>query len=606
MLEFARHNWLWLFALVAAFYVAWWFARRYRKRRVTYGRIWERVAKRVLPPAWKRILRTLLTLLTAGVMLSSVALFAAGLQRPEDEAVPPVLVVIFLDNSPSMQAVHDGRTRAETAQDRAQQIVDALGDDDRAVLAWSRGSRCMIGAWLTRGDAVGDPPPVDFRVCSLEESRLAGKQLRPPPDLPESPKPELEFIYLTDTDEPAPGHYVETFGTSAENRFIVSAKYLPPEPGAASSGVIEFDAVGEADARLLPDGEYLEVFNGTVELPIRVEPLQMRLAVPDDVLPHDNSVGMSLSPSRLARIVLCYPAGDGEANPLLKQTLQQFLPGREVRTQAVPGDPVDCDLLICDRALPEQYDARFMLCFGVLPQEYGRVAPSVEAEPNMQLREDFDGVGFEVPELTLLNARAAVPLEAGHTLTPIVRHIEGGTLIGASRYLLYCGYIPHQSTLLQDISGFLLLYRWLNSLQSAASRPFPPFVPWDRPTEFQLDEAGELRLSLVKSPWLPAYGAREYTLTTGPDGRGEIGPFEIPGVYSVSRGGREVARFTAVWNDEHEQNLDVTPREPVDLQVLLNQQLEPDWRDTLPGALLWIALVLIVLEWVLWLAGVTE
>ena len=605
MLEFARHNWLWLFPLVAAFYAAWWFARRYRKRRVTYGRIWERVAKRVLPPAWKRILRTALTLTIAGVMLGSVVLYAAGLQRPEEEGVPPTLLVIVLDNSPSMQAVHEGETRAALAQKRAQQIVDALGDDDRAILAWSQSSRCVIGPWLKRGDQLSKAPPTDFSLCSHDAAQRAINELRPPPDLPASPVPEFVTLYLTDRD--SGGEFVETFGSSAENRFIKSAEYHRPEPGDGHGGHIEFEAVGEVDAGLQPSGDELAVVDGIVEIPIRDDRQNVRIAVRgNDALPQDDALSMSLSPSRLARIVLCYPASDGEANPLLLQTLQQFLPGREVATQPVPGDPVDCDLLICDRALPAEYDATYLLCFGVLPALYGRVASGVEADPNMQLREDVEDVGFEVPELTLLHARDARPLEPGHSLTPIVRHIEGGTLIGAARDLLYCGFVPHESTLLQDISGFLLLYRWLNSLQSSAQLPFPPFVPWDRSVEFQLDEPGELRLTLADSPWPSAYGAREYTLTTGPDGRGKVGPFQIPGVYSVRRDGREIAQFTAVWHDETEQSLEVPPRDPIDLKALLDQQPEPDWRDHLPGALLWIALVLIVTEWILWLAGVTE
>ena len=605
MLEFARHNWLWLFVLVAAFYAAWWFARRYRKRRVTYGRIWERVAKRVLPPAWKRILRTALTLTIAGVMLGSVVLYATGLQRPEEEAIPPTLVVIALDNSPSMQAVRDGETRAALAQKRAQQIVDTLGDDDRAILAWTNRSRCVIGPWLKRGDQLGAAPPTDFRPCSYEAIEHAVSALRPPPDLPVLPAPEFVTIFLTDRE--TAGDLVETFGVSAENGFIKSAEYQPPEPGDGHGGHIEFEAFGEVDARLQPSGDELQVADGVIQLPIRSDAQNVRIAVRgEDALPQDDALSMSLSPSRLARVVLCYPASDGEANPLLLQTLQQFLPGREVSTRAVPGEPVDCDLLICDRALPEDYDAIYLLCFGVLPALYGRVATGVEAEPNMQLREEFDDVGFEVPELTLLHARDARPLEPGHSLTPIVRHIEGGTLIGAASDLLYCGFIPHESTLLQDISGFLLLYRWLNSLQNAAQLPFPPFVPWDRSVEFQLDDPGELRLTLMESPWASAYGAREYTLTTGPDGRGKMGPFQIPGVYSVSRGGQELAQFTAVWHDEAEQSLDVAMRKPIDLKALLHHQPEPDWRDHLPGALLWIVLVLIVAEWILWLAGVTE
>jgi len=104
MLEFARDQYLWLFSLVALFFIVFFFARRWKKARVTYGFIWERVAKRIRPPTWKRLLRLILTLLISGSMLSSAALYAAGLGPAKEEQPAPLLLFIIEDNSPSMRA----------------------------------------------------------------------------------------------------------------------------------------------------------------------------------------------------------------------------------------------------------------------------------------------------------------------------------------------------------------------------------------------------------------------------------------------------------------------------------------------------------------------
>src|SRR5690606_2203477 len=130
-----------------------------RKRRVTYAAVWQRVARRMLPPAWKRILRAVLTLLIASAMLASVVLYAAGLQRATADQPAPLLLIIALDNSVSMRAQAGDATRRELAQARARAVLAGIGDADRALVAHFRDGSPTLGPWLSRGDDPGPPPP---------------------------------------------------------------------------------------------------------------------------------------------------------------------------------------------------------------------------------------------------------------------------------------------------------------------------------------------------------------------------------------------------------------------------------------------------------------
>lgn len=618
MLEFARERWLWLFLLVGVFYVAWWFARRYRKQRVTYGLIWQRVARRVLPPGWKRVLRTALTLLVSGVMLGAVVLKAAGLQRPAAEQPAPLLVFILLDNSPGMRAREGEQTRQQLAAQRAQQVVDAMGEHDRAMLIWKKDGRLLLGPWLKTGDLVGNPQPVDWADPGQQ---LALPAVPAPPDLPAEPQPRRVSIHLGADDRLPAADFAESFGTAQTNDAIVSGAYIPPTPGDGTAGAIQFATRkgGALTARELSTGTELEVLPDLesrphvqrVVLPIQPEPLRVRIALAaPDALPEDDAITVTLDPPRLASVALCYPAADGEPNPILLDALRGLLPGREVTPVALPGGAVQTDLLVCDRILPSDYDAHFLLCFGVLPEADGVVEAPAAAEPNMQLRvQPPADAGFEVPELTLLSAREALPLREGHRLLPLAALLDGRTLIGVrhgANELLYCGFVPHQSTLLQEPPGLLLLMRWLNAVQAGPRQKLPLFVNAGQEAEFELEQPGTLKVHLADdAPWLPSYGPREYEISSGPDGRGKMGPFVIPGEYVISQDGREVGRLNAFADFTWPEVMPIDTGR-VDLAKLFAPQAQPDWRDALPGLLLWLALGLMVLEWLLWLLGITE
>jgi hypothetical protein len=478
MLEFAREQWLWLFALLAVFYVAWWVARRYARKRVTHAAVWQRVAKRMLPPAWKRILRTVLTLLVATLLFSSVVLFAAGVQRPLAEQPAPLLVVIVLDNSVSMRAQAGEATRRELAQTRANELLGALGEQDRALLAWFKDGAPLLGPWLRRGAESGAAPPTDFARQDLRALAIAIDSLTPPPDMPSVPAPQKLIFWLGDTLPDLPANHggagrlaafqpsknlhgipvvAETFGGRAVNNAIVAAHYTPPAPGERHGGVLEAETLDGADARF--------VFEGGDELGKRVqlpEAVGGRVTISTDVpdaLPEDDAASFALDQSALTRVTLCYPAEDGEPNDRLIAVLNLLLPGRDVVALPVPGaEPVDCDLLIADRALPANYKAKALLLFGVTGS-YGRTGAPIRVLPNIRARPEGIDVGFEVPNLAFVEAEEAVPLtDSG--LTPLERHVDGHVLVAAGRGatdVLYCGFVPHMSTLFVGSEGPLLL-----------------------------------------------------------------------------------------------------------------------------------------------------
>ncbi|MEZ5991616.1 MAG: hypothetical protein R3E76_04615 [Planctomycetota bacterium] len=642
MLEFAREQWLWLFALVGVFYVAWWFARRYRKQRVTYGRIWQRVAKRVLPPGWKRVLRTALTLLISGVLLSSVVLYAAGLQRPKDEQPAPLLVFIVLDNAPAMRVQSEGKTRAQLANKRAQQIVDTLGENDRALLAWRKNGHLLTGAWLKSGDEVGEPPPIDWIDITNNNWAVDLSGIQAPPDIPATPAPQRmalqiagsggragsmpEFLFSDESPPPrlekVDTHWFnvygvptcfETVGEPGSNNGFRSAEFVRPEPGDGTSGRIKFSArdLGDVAAVDTVSGRTLAVASGEIILPVQGEPMEVRLSVEaGDSLPEDDILRMQLNPRGLAKVVLCHPP-DGEGpNTVLRDTLGYLLPGRVIETHAVqPGDNIKADLLVCDRIVPEQWSARYLLCFGAIPGKLGQTGDPLDVSPGLQLSLNAPkDLGFEVPQLTLLHGTDAVPLNEDTTLTPLAKGISGETLVAVKRgqpEILYVGFLPHRSTLLQDSSGLLLLLRWLNAVQSNERIVFPPFIARGGEAEFQLDQQSELSIRLDdNNPWLPSFGPKAFRLTTGADGRGKLGPFTIPGEYVVQQSGQEIARFTVVWTSDADLRWPASFQ--IDLDALFADNVQPDWRDYLPGALLWVALGLLMLEWLLWLVGVTE
>jgi hypothetical protein len=185
--------------------------------------------------------------------------------------------------------------------------------------------------------------------------------------------------------------------------------------------------------------------------------------------------------------------------------------------------------------------------------------------------------------------------------------VEAGVLVAASRGerdVLYIGYAPAQSNFLFVPEGPTLLQRWLNAVQGRERMIVPPFCRMDQSVEIKLDSPAALRVKLLKG-WENVIGATEYDITPSPDGRAKLGPFEQPGEYSVTQNGRELGRMAVYWVDEAEQALPYTPLDPLDLTKLAPVH-EHSWVDWFPEILLWVALIGLLLEWLLWLAGWTD
>jgi hypothetical protein len=155
-----------------------------------------------------------------------------------------------------------------------------------------------------------------------------------------------------------------------------------------------------------------------------------------------------------------------------------------------------------------------------------------------------------------------------------------------------------------DPGATLLLMRWLGAARAGDPNPWPPVIQADATIEGMMQPAATATLSLRATPWHDASGDRAFTLTAAPDGRAKLGPLVIAGEWLLQGAVRHTS-ITALWRDNGEQSLPFEALPQANLAAL-HPTIEPDWRDHFPAALLWIALGLLVLEWLLWLTGVTE
>lgn len=650
MLEFAREQYLWLFALVALFFVVFFFARRWKKARVTYGFIWERVAKRTRPPTWKRLLRLILTLLISAAMLSSAALYAAGLGPAKEEQPAPLLIFIAIDNSPSMRArvkLAEENTRIDAALARAMNwaVAPGQGEHGRTMeIQFSRG-KPIGGRWENwRGRAnqrgtSGEMSPTDFARPDMASLAEFLSSVGVPPDVPALPKPQPLLVWIGDEPPALPKAapparlaqlapadrwhtfagmpaIFETFGSRIENEAVVEANYKPAPAGSDFAGTLE--------GKLRTGGAaYVEITSGSRDEGIALFKLGTPYNVPltgkrrlvlagkqgwegnKDAFAWDDLVEVPQQSPALTTIAIVRPKGD-EANTELRQGIELLIPGRQV-SEVQAGEAFKADIVVLDRVSVET-DCKLLLCFGALPPSLGDVQPAREAKAGLfDALEKPDWLGFEIPNLQLLAGREAFPLKPGHKLTPLATHVEAGVLIAASRGerdVLYIGYSPTQSNFLFTPEGPTLLQRWLNAAMGRERMIVPPFCRMDQSVEIKLDSPAALRVKLIKG-WENVIGATEYEVTPSPDSRARLGPFEQPGEYSVTQNGRELGRMSVYWVNEAEQALPFTPLPPLDLTKLAPAR-ENSWVDWFPEVLLWIALFGLLLEYLFWLAGITD
>ena len=640
MLEFARDQYLWLLLLVAVFFIVFFFARRWKKARVTYGFIWERVAKRVRPPTWKRLLKLVLTLLISGSMLSSAALHAAGLGPAKEEQPAPLIVFIIEDNSPSMRAsISAGSkiTRREEARRAAIGWIGALRENDRALMLHFNRGRPVASRWIAPDDRLENAPlPLtDFVRPDMEALSRFISDVGRPPDLPSVPAPQQLLVWLGDNppafsaaapparlsglaarerwrgfgDIPA---LAETFGSSVENEAIVEAIYKPAPVGSEISGTlegtlrsggaayVEITSYREAAVALLKQGTpYPVPLRGTRRLVLTGK------GDAGDAFPWDDRVAVPLQGHSLSTVAIVRPQGESP-NDELRQGIELLIPGRTV-SEFQSGESFKADIVVLDRVSTE-VECKLLLCFGGLPPTLGELLPAREASSGLFSNlENPSWLGFEVPNLQLLAGREAFALAPGHKLTALATHVEAGILIAAARGerdVLYVGYSPTQSNFLFVPEGPTLLQRWLNAVMGRERMVIPPFCRMDQELEIKLDSPEPIRLKLLKG-WNNVIGASEFEIVPSPDGRARIGPFEQPGEYEATLPGRTLGQITVYWVDEAEQALPFTPMAPIDLGKLAPVKAD-NWTHWFPEILLWVAMLGLLLEWLLWLAGITD
>jgi len=110
-----------------------------RKRRipVPFSHLWARVLakKRRQSDLWRRLRRILSWLLH--IMMVALLAFALADPHPSDEAVKGRYLLLLIDNSASMAStdVSGGADRMDIARQKAAEILDSLGPEDRVMLA---------------------------------------------------------------------------------------------------------------------------------------------------------------------------------------------------------------------------------------------------------------------------------------------------------------------------------------------------------------------------------------------------------------------------------------------------------------------------------------
>jgi hypothetical protein len=310
-----------------------------------------------------------------------------------------------------------------------------------------------------------------------------------------------------------------------------------------------------------------------------------------------------LPSAALRKVSVLFPAADGEPNVFLGRALGILLPGREIKTDGT--QPGEDGLLVLDRFAPENPTCRAAICFAALPDKWGRVAAPVAVKTGFQ-RAAPTSTDFELPDLSLLAADKAWPV-TDTRLRPLLLDPMGNVLIAEGTIdgtrVLYCGFVPHLSTLVNDqgdLSGMLLLLRWLAAVQTPNTSGLPPVLNPGQTANLRLEPGSTFR---VESPEI---ANTAFSMTSGPDGRATLGPVPTPGRWRVvGPSGQEAGVFSSLWTDDREQSLPFTALPRADLAAL-NPQLAPDWRDSLPGLLIVLALALVLLEWFLWIVGATE
>ncbi|MHC4841123.1 MAG: hypothetical protein ACYTDT_09240 [Planctomycetota bacterium] len=624
MIEFTRQNYLWLLSLVAVWFVAWLLARRFTQHRVTYGNIWRKVAAKALPPAWKRLLRILLTWTFALTAIASGALYSAGAQKPTADQPTPLCNVIWLDNTYSMRLQHDGKTRLQLAHERAAQILEHLPDGDLAVVGWSSFGQPFAGNFLKHGDAPPPIPATDLHEISSDQlgEFVSGMALPDPRDNP--PEWRKVIWWLSDRElktshrkpaDVAPfatrqlGKHLfvhEPIGELAKDYGILNAALKLTDIDSEYLAELTFEASGETFIEI--NGQSTPVESPAL-IPRQPSAQTVRLfTTGSDNLLENDSIEFKLDGQGLHEIVLCYPASDDEPNELLLEILQTLLPGREIRSLPVKDGkadlPANIDLLIADRALPMGATTRFALYFGVAPDSLGKIRAPIVAEPNMQIHPDTD-LGWKAPDLRLVSAREARPIDLSIPAGVLVKHRLGGALVATGENFLYSGFAPHQSTLLVTpegltLEGNLLLLRWFRHIARPATKRLPLFAV-----------GGEvLKLKLATEVWhlhsqLASYqDATPRRLQPAANGQLDLIAPDAPGRWTLSSGmqQRPVHVFASPDWPVH-----LTPKDgtAVDLSRLTLEE-QTDWRDLLPALLLWIAGCVLILDHLCWLIGLTE
>lgn len=570
-IEFARPEWLWSLIVVPLFFVAWWFARRFRKQRVTYGDIWRKVTGSEQPRNWRKRLRTILTWIASTCFLVGLGLFAGGITQPETRQ--PSALVVVIDNSVSMLAQDENRrTRLALAQDRIAQESAKLTDEDVVAFVWFADGRALASRWLSPDS---EPPDISITTTPPDwaSAQTLLEKLTPPR---REPSFERKTWVLTDDVAACPlrSAVVESVGVPVTNNYLSELRV--DNDGA----LVAKSSLGSPIVSI--DGKRLD--------PASIRPRELtgrlRVSIPlEDAIDRDNNAILECRHSALSRVLVLHQ-NDSEPNLLLLETLRSMLPDATV---VASSKPAPCDLLVQDAVSASNAEARYRLRFAV-------GGPQNTANAGLIQREDIRAP-FMVPDFSLLEG-SAVTLNANDD-TVLLRHLKRGPLIVLRQNTLDIGFDVAESSVLQDASGLLLLMRWLDHIRQQMVETLPLVLNVGESRTVQLHGMPPYRATLSR----PMFEGAATILQFGQRGDWtQFGPLPYAGLWEIrDANGNVIGRTWAHWSDATEQSASVSTGE-----TFTAKSTDEDNPTPIGTWLLVVALITLLAEWIGWAIGVTE
>ena len=341
MLSFAAPQFAWFLAVPAGIVVLYLLRRKYLPRQVPSTFLWRTAVKDY---AANKPLQRLRKNLLLPVQLPAALALALALMQPYLTGDKASRTVMIFDLSAGMQAVSNGETRLEAAQDRAEEILRGLPPGEEiTILAAGSEVRQVLTRSTDREDV---RRAIRGLACGREGADLARAVSLAEAVRREDPERGTRIIVFSDAYVPPAGIAAENAGEGEDNRGIYA---LTAEEGSVYARICNYGAdcvltvSCEADGQLceaketeIPEGETAGVL---FSIPAGASLVEVRIREADALMA-DNSLQAPVRRSSARTVAL---TGD---NLFLESALQIRPDLRVVRTSGEQPAETEADLYI--------------------------------------------------------------------------------------------------------------------------------------------------------------------------------------------------------------------------------------------------------------------